>query len=66
MAELGVCPEECVMIGNDVDEDMIATKLGIGGVFLLTNDIINKSGTDIEQFPHGDYDDLLKFIDELN
>ena len=66
MAELGVQPEECVMVGNDVDEDMITTKLGIGGVFLLTNDIINKSGTDIEQFPHGDFDDLLKFIDELN
>lgn len=66
MAELGVCPEECIMVGNDVDEDMIVTQLGIGGVFLLTNDIINKSGTDIEQFPHGDYDDLLKFIDELN
>lgn len=66
MAELGVCPEECIMVGNDVDEDMIATKLGIGGVFLLTNDIINKSGTDIEQFPHGDFDDLLKFINELN
>ena len=66
MAELGVCPEECIMVGNDVDEDMIVTRLGIGGVFLLTNDIINKSGTDIEQFPNGDYDDLLKFIDELN
>ena len=65
LENLGVCPEECLMVGNDVDEDMIAEKLGMS-VFLLTNDLINKSGTDIEQFPHGDYDDLLKFIDELN
>ena len=65
LANMGVDPEECLMVGNDVDEDMIAESLGMR-VFLLTNDIINKSGTDISKFPHGDFDDLKVFIENLD
>lgn len=64
LAELNLDPEECLMVGNDVDEDMITAGLGMR-VFLLTDDLINKSGTDINQFPHGGFDELKKFIDEL-
>ena len=48
---------DCLMVGNDVDEDMIAGQLGME-VFLLTDHLINKSGTDIDAFPHGSFDDL--------
>ena len=48
---------DCLMVGNDVDEDMIAGQLGME-VFLLTDHLINKSGTDINAFPHGGFDDL--------
>ena len=48
---------DCLMVGNDVDEDMIAGQLGME-VFLLTDHLINKSGTDINAFPHGSFDDL--------
>ena len=34
--------EECIMIGNDVDEDMVASNLGIK-TFLLTDCLINKN-----------------------
>lgn len=61
---LGVKPEECVMVGNDVDEDMIAQKLGIK-VFLLTDCLINKSGTDINSYPHGSFPELMEFIHGL-
>ena len=64
LAELNLDPEECLMVGNDVDEDMITAGLGMR-VFLLTDDLINKSGTDINQFPHGGFDELKKFIDDL-
>ncbi len=64
LAILGVDAEECLMVGNDVDEDMITTQLGMR-VFLLTDDLINKSVKDINQFPHGSFDDLAKFIEEL-
>jgi len=62
---LKVAPEECVMVGNDVGEDMIARELGLK-VFLLTNCLINKKNTDISQYPHGDYNTLLRFIGGLN
>ena len=61
---LGVTPEECVMVGNDVDEDMVAEKLGLK-VFLLTDCLINKSGSDISQYPHGSFPELMDFIRKL-
>ena len=64
METLGVKPEECVMVGNDVDEDMVAQKLGIR-VFLLTDCLINKSGNDIAQYPHGTFPELMDFIRKL-
>ena len=42
----GLKPEECVMIGNDVSEDMITEKLGMKA-FLLTDCLINKEEMDI-------------------
>lgn len=58
---LNVKAEECVMVGNDVSEDMVARKLGMQ-VFLLTDCLINKHGEDIGQFPHGSFPELLEFI----
>ena len=63
MEKLGVRPEECIMIGNDVAEDMIARKLGLR-VFLLTPCLLNKHGEDIEQFPHGDFPELLRWLEK--
>ena len=65
MAKLGVCPEECLMVGNDVVEDMVAATLGCR-VFLLTDDLINPHGTDISVYEHGSYSDLIAFIKKLN
>lgn len=64
LSVLGLSPEECVMVGNDVDEDMIAKALGMK-VFLLTNELINRSGTDIDDFPHGGFGELAEFIENL-
>ena len=57
-------PAACVMVGNDVDEDMIAQSLGMR-TFLLTDCLINKSQTDINLYPHGGFDDLLAFLEAL-
>ena len=62
---LKVTPEECVMVGNDVGEDMIAEKLGMH-VFLLTDCLINKHCIDISRYPQGGFDELLDFIGGLN
>ena len=57
-------PEECVMVGNDVGEDMITQTLGMQ-VFLLTDCIINKKNEDISQYPHGGFDELLSYVNAL-
>lgn len=64
MDKLGVQPEECLMIGNDVKEDMAARTLGIR-VFLLTDCLINRNGDDISQYPHGSFPELLAYLRSL-
>lgn len=63
LEKLGVAPEECMMVGNDVTEDMMTRELGMQ-VFLLTGSLINKENKDIAQYPNGEFEDLLRFIDE--
>jgi len=63
MGKLGVQPEECIMVGNDVVEDMVARKLGLR-VFLLTHSLLNKLGEDINQFPHGDFPELMAWLEK--
>lgn len=62
--KLGVSAEECLMVGNDVSEDMVAQSLGMK-VFLLTDCIINKENRDISQYPHGSFPELLEYIRRL-
>lgn len=64
LQQLQVTPEECLMVGNDVSEDMISEKLGMK-VFLLTDCLINKKEADISAYPHGDMDALFRFVDGL-
>ncbi|MBQ4560721.1 MAG: HAD-IA family hydrolase [Clostridia bacterium] len=60
---MGLKPYECILVGNDVDEDMAARKLGMN-VFLLTDNLINKSNKDISKYPHGNFNDLIEYIKE--
>ena len=62
--KLGVKADECLMVGNDVQEDMITEKLGMK-VFLLTRDLINKGGEDISRYPNGGFEELLEFVERL-
>lgn len=58
---LGLAPEECLMVGNDAEEDMAAQAIGMD-VFLLTNCLINKKRCDISVYPRGSYAQLNKYI----
>ena len=49
------------MVGNDVDEDMIAKELGMR-VFLLTDCLLNKQGKPICEYPQGSFDALLDYV----
>ena len=61
LSQMALSPEECVMVGNDVDEDMIAERLSMQ-VFLLTDCMINRKNRDISVYPHGGVDELIQFI----
>lgn len=62
LSKLGLKPEECLMVGNDVGEDMVAATIGMD-VFLLEDCIINKGNEDISKYPHGDFEALWKFLE---
>jgi len=54
-------PEECLMVGNNVSEDMVAAELGMN-VFLVTDCLINKKDQDISNYPQGDFQALLAYL----
>ena len=60
---LGVSPSDCLMVGNDVKEDMCAEKLGMK-VFLLTDCLINTDGLDCSSYPQGGFSELIRLIKE--
>lgn len=64
LKRLQVTPKECLMIGNDVSEDMIAEQLGMK-VYLLTDCLINKQNIDISVYPNGDFNKLIKYIENM-
>ncbi len=61
LGKLNLKAEECVMVGNDVNEDMVARELGMK-VFLLTDCILNKDNKDFSQYPCGSFPELLDYI----
>ena len=65
LSALGLSPEECVMIGNDMRDDLAAEEAGIP-VFLLTDCLINTTEVDISKHLHGDFDALCDYLKALN
>lgn len=61
---LGLDPAECVMVGNDVDEDGAVRALGLP-VFLLTDCLIQKTDADVSGLELGDFDRLCQWLEKL-
>lgn len=61
---LNLTPNQCIMIGNDVSDDMVASKIGMD-TFLVTDCLINHVNEDISQYKNGSLSDLLDFISGL-
>lgn len=59
--KLGIAPEQCIMVGNDVADDMVTTKLGMD-VFLLTDCLVNKDNVDISIYPNGGFEELVRYL----
>jgi len=61
---LSLDPAACLMVGNNVDEDMEAALAAGMQVFLMPRCLINKSGRDLSRYSQGDFDDLLRFVEQ--
>ncbi len=64
LEKLELTPQECLMVGNDVDEDMVAEELGMQ-VFLLTDCLINRSGKEIAVYPNGGFAELHQYLERI-
>ena len=65
LAACGLAPDECLMVGNDAEEDAwAASEAGIP-VFLLTDCLLNRKGKDVTRYPRGSFPELMRLIDEL-
>lgn len=61
---LGKSPADCLMIGNDMIEDMGAKQIGTD-IFFLTNHLINKKNADVCAYRHGGFEELLTLLAAL-
>ena len=61
-AALKVDPAECLMVGNDVTEDMEAAQQTGMRVFLLTDCLINRENKDLSAYPRGSFAQLMEML----
>ena len=57
-------PDDCLMVGNDVKEDMSAKHLGID-VFLLEGNVIEDLNTDISEIKRGNWSVFKEYVSNL-
>ncbi|MCC5910714.1 MAG: HAD family hydrolase [Clostridiaceae bacterium] len=64
LAKVGRKPEECMMVGNDVEEDMVAGQLGLKTY--LIEDCKIQRGDCIDHIDYiGKYEDFYRFVESL-
>lgn len=57
-------PGDCIMVGNDVKEDMCAAELGID-VFLIEDYMLNPDKDDTSMFKSGNWSQFLEYVNDL-
>lgn len=61
LEQAGKRPEECLMVGNDVREDVLAAKAAGLSAYLVTDCIENEEATDITKIERGSFREFLNF-----
>jgi FMN phosphatase YigB (HAD superfamily) len=65
LQSIGKLANQCLMVGNDVQEDLVAETVGIS-TFLVTDHLIHRTNHPIEQADYqGNYQDFLSFVKKL-
>lgn len=57
-------PSQCIMVGNDVSDDMVSNSLGMD-TYLVTDCLINTYGQDVNKYRKGTLRDLYEYIGDL-
>jgi FMN phosphatase YigB (HAD superfamily) len=65
LKQMQLDPKECLMVGNDVTEDLVVQQLGMH-VYLVTEHLINHEEKDISTIHSGDLSNLLTFCQKLS
>ncbi|NJP37328.1 HAD family hydrolase [Alkalicoccus luteus] len=60
-SKMGVAPEECIMVGNDVQEDIVAGSIGMK-TYLVTGFVIDRGSPAYKPDAAGTLEDLLQDI----
>ena len=58
---INVKPNDCIMVGNDAEEDMCAEDIGLD-VFLIKTNLLNRKNRDISKYKQGSLKDFENFI----
>ncbi len=61
LEQLGKRPEECLMVGNDVREDMLAAQAVGISTYLITDCMENAGGVTLGQIERGSFGEFLMF-----
>jgi len=64
LSDLDLDASQCLMVGNDINEDMIVSKLNMS-TYLITNHVIQDTIIPISVNYSGNYDDFYQFVKSL-
>lgn len=64
LSDLDLDASQCLMVGNDINEDMIVSKLNMS-TYLITNHVIQDSIVPDSVNYSGNYDDFYQFVKDL-
>lgn len=64
-SSIGLAPEECLMVGNDVEEDLCAATVGMK-TFLVTDCLLNFKGLPQHADKTGTLEDLVSWLKSRN
>lgn len=62
--KVGIFPKECMMLGNNVIEDVTAKEVGMK-VYIVTDFLENDADLDYSQYLSGTMEDFLKYINHM-
>lgn len=64
LVDINKSPQECMMVGNDVQEDLIVKTLGVK-TYLITDNMLHRTEEDIITDYKGTYEDFYEFVKTL-